>query len=32
MNGVVKAYDPQKFVGTIEDAEGNRSLVKGETQ
>jgi len=28
MNGIVKIYDSQKFVGTIEDAEGKLHLVK----
>jgi len=28
MTGIVKTYDPQNFVGTIEDAEGKIHLVK----
>jgi cold shock CspA family protein len=28
MTGVIKTYDPQNFVGTIEDAEGKIHLLK----
>ena len=28
MTGIVRAYDPKEFIGTIEDAEGRLLLVK----